>query len=252
MDQYKISQTPGSKKATPTKKGPTKKKTPQRKGSKAPKARLTRSLSPQLVMGGIAGALILILAGIAWAHFVAKTDAPNTNGANGTSVKKGGASGSSGVVPTETFNDVTTAIGNKNLGVLNKYYAKNVRVIIKKTGVNQNVSGSSVGSLINGLLNSAETPWDWHVSPTQLAAWQQGPYGEHFTGDVIVGVSKDGTVISIEVNPQGEIITIFIIPISDLTPPTTTPPSGGDTTGGDTTTPTPPAQAPAVGENAAD
>ncbi len=248
MDQYKISQNP----STGNKKAPKKKGVKARPRTKAPKQRNTRSLSPQFVLGGIVAVMIMILAGLAWAHYFAKSGDDTPAAGSATSVKKGGTSGSSGVVAGETYSGVTTAIGSKSFDALNRYYAKNVRVIIKRTGVNQNVSGKSVGSLINNLLNSAETPWDWHVSPAQLSAWQQGPYGEHFTGDVIVGVSKDGTVISIEVNPQGEIITIFIIPLTDLTSPTTNPTSGGGTSDGTTTTPANPTTPPVTTTDGAD
>ena len=246
MDEYKISQTPGNKKSAPSTKG---KKTTKRKASKAPKARNTKSLSPQYVMGGIVVALVLILAGVAWAHFIAKSDTSTSGSA--ASVKDGGKAGSKGIVPGEAFNTVTNAISDKNPSSLNKYYAKNVKVVIRKKGINQTVSGKSVEALIKDVLNSAQTPWDWHVSTAQLSAWQQGPYGQYFTGNVIVGISNDGTVVSIELNNDGEIITVFIAPVGDLTTPGTPAPAN-DTTGGGTTNPTTPTPTPVNSDNAAD
>ncbi len=245
MDEYKISQTPGTKKSAPSTKG---KKAPKRKGSKAPKARNTKALNPQLVMGAVVVALVLVLAGVAWAHFVAKDDTPTGTTA---SVKDGGKAGSKGIVPGEAFKTVTNAISDKNPSSLNKYYAKEVKVVIRKKGINQMVSGKSVEALIKDVLNSAQTPWDWHVSTSQLSAWQQGPYGQYFTGNVIVGISNDGTVVSIELNDDGEIITVFIAPVGDLTTPGTPTPAG-DTSGGGTTTPTPTTPTPVTNDSAAD
>jgi hypothetical protein len=249
MDQYKISQNPStSSKKAPKKKGVKVKARPR---TKAPKQRNTRSLSPQLVLGGIVLVMVMILAGVAWAHFFSKSSESPATGSPAVSVKKGGNSGSSGVVPAETFGAVTAAIGDKRTSTIDKYYAKNVHVIIKKRGVNQNVSGKTVGSLINDVLNTAETPWDWHVSPTQLSAWQQGPQGQYFTGNVIVGISNDGTVVSIELNDAGEIITVFIAPVGDLTTPATTSPTA-TTPGSDGTTPTTPDSTPVVSDTDAD
>lgn len=227
MDQYKISQTPGGKR--PAKK----------KGSRPPKRKFKRTLDPQMIMGVVAAVLALILVGAAVAHFAGKRDDPTAPNSSGTSGKKGGGTASTGIVPGEAFGAVTEGIGNKQPGALNKYYAKTVHVVIPKRKVNQNVAGKSVESLITDLLNGATNPWNWHVPASDLAAWQNGPNGQYFTGNVIVGISQDGTVISIGFNGNGEITTVFIAPVGDLTAPTGTAGGGGSGTGTGTGTTNP-------------
>ncbi len=225
MDQYKISQTPGSKKK------------PVNKGAKAPKRRQTKSLSPQLVMVGVVVTLALVLGGVVWArYFNNSVDSPSKSGSSA-----GTKSGSETVVtavPEATFNNVTTAINNNKPADLKKYYAKTVKVIILKTNINQSVTAAQVENLISNPLNSAQTPWNWHPSVEDLAAWQSGPYGQYFGDNTIVGISPDGTVISIHIDENGQIDTIFVAPVGDLTDPTT--PGSSETSPSDTTTPSSP------------
>lgn len=242
MDQYKISQTPGGKR--PVKK----------KGSRPPKRKFKRTLDPQMIMAVAASVLALIFVGVAVAHFAGKRDDPTVTGSSGATTKKGTGSGSTGIVPGEAFGAVTEGIGNKQPGALNKYYAKTVHVVIPKRKVNQNVAGKSVEALISDLLNGATNPWNWHVPASDLAAWQNGPNGQYFTGNVIVGISQDGTVISVGFNSNGEITTVFIAPVGDLTTPTSGTGSGGTGTGpgGSSTSPTSPDSTPVTNQNDSD
>ncbi|MDQ5972778.1 MAG: hypothetical protein QG553_937 [Patescibacteria group bacterium] len=226
MDQYKISQTPGSKKK------------PVKKTAKVPKRRQTKSLSPQLVLGGVVVTMVLILGGVVWARYFNKGgDSPAKSG-NAANVKSGGGAAAA-AVPEATFNDVTTAINNNKPSDLKKYYAKTVKVIILKTNINQSVTAAQVENLISNPLNSAQTPWNWHPAVEDLAAWQSGPYGQYFGDNTIVGISPDGTVISIHIDDNGQIDTIFVAPVGDLTGPTT-PGSTDTTTPSDNTTPSTP------------
>ncbi len=217
MDQYKISQNPGSNKKGPKKQPP---------NNKLRNRSASRLLSPQLVIGGIIGATLLVAVGVfAATHFADKLPIPGAK----TTTKKSGAKTSDGAITGDAFNDVTNAITNKKPGDLKAYYAKTVHVVIPGQTINQNVDGSKVESLIGDILNGAQNPWDWHPSPSQLAAWQQGPYGQYFEGDVIVGISDDGIVVVITFDDSGQIVTIFIAPVGDLTTPTA-PTGGGGTT----------------------
>jgi hypothetical protein len=234
MEQYKISQNPGGPSSpAPVNSGkkPAKAPKPPKRGKRktyVPKQRQTRSLDPQLVLGGAVVALLLIFAGVAWAAHLSKSKAPAVNG--GAAATKKTAGGSGKVIPGETYNAVTSAIGDKKPNALNKYYAKSVHVFIRGHNINQTVTGSQAGALVNDYINGAQTPWNWHVSASDLSAWQTGPYGQYFTGNDIVGISNDGLVISITIDDNGQITGIFIAPVGDLT----TPGSGGSTSGGGT------------------
>lgn len=214
MEQYKISQNPGSpKKAAP--KG--KKKTVKR--GAAPKHRDTKSLSPQLIMVAIVFVLVLVFGGVVWAHYFSKpaiTLTPTNGTKAGTSANRGGTTKA---VPSATLSGIADAIANKKTGDLKVYYAKKVKVIIVKNSVNKTVNSGDVDGLVANPLNSAQTPWDWHVPPSDISAWQQGPYGQYFDGNILVGESNDGTVIIIHFDDNGQIDSIVIVPAGDLTGP---------------------------------
>jgi uncharacterized membrane protein YgcG len=220
MDQYKISQNPGS--------GPKKSVKHKAKSKiKAPKRRDTKSISPQLVMTAVVVVLIMILGGISWAHFFANKVDNTGDKAKQASAKAGNKPGSGGVIPGPAFTNVTGAIGNKDVAVLRQYYAKKVHIVVVKKGVNQTVGAGQVEGIVSNPLNGAVTPWDWHVPAGTISSWQTGPYGQYFTGNVIIGLSSDGTVVSIHFDGNGQIDGIFVAPVGDLTTP-----SGGGGTGG--------------------
>ncbi|MEO5627326.1 MAG: hypothetical protein ABIQ89_00345 [Candidatus Saccharimonadales bacterium] len=223
MDKYSLSQTPGSKK-----------KAPAKKKLKTPKSRQTKSVDPKLALIAAVVVLVLILGGIVWARYFRGSEAPVATSA--AEVKKQRAD-ETGEVKAETFDGVTGAISNKNTTDLSKYYAKNVKVVILGKSINQTVSSGLVGNYVNNPLNAAQTPWDWHVSPQDLAAWQQGPYSEYFVGNVIVGISADNTVIVIHIDDNGDIDSIFIAPVGDLVNPPASDTSNPTTTPTDSSTP---------------
>lgn len=206
MDKYSISQKPTSGKK------------PAKKRAKAPKRRQSKSINPQLFLVAAVIVVALILGGVVWARYFNSNDDPaSANGANKTGTNK--SPQDTAVVRGEVFEAVTTAIGNKKPDDLTKYYAARVRVSIPKQGINKTLSAAQVGSLINNPLNTAQTPWNWQISPQDLEAWRNGPYGEYFVQPVIVGISADNTVIVIHLDENGLIDSILIIPVSDLTTP---------------------------------
>ena len=223
MDQYKISQTPTSKGKKPRK---TKVVTPKRKDA--------RTINPQAMMLVVVIALGLVLATVFVMRTMRKPAVPT---ASGPVVK--GAAGTQGVVPGEALTEVTTALNNKNAAGLTAHYASKVHVIVLKSAVNQTVGSKQAQGLVTDPLNSAQTPWNWHVSSGDLSAWQTGPYGQYFTGNVVVGISGDGTVISIHFDPNGQIDVVFVAPVGDLTSPASRGSTGTGTgsTGG-TSSPT--------------
>lgn len=180
--------------------------------------------------------IVLILGGLAWAHFIGGKDDKPGNGAAATG-KTTSASG----VPQETFESVAASIESKDLTGLRTRYANQVTVIVVKTSTKKKVSASDVQALIGNPLNSAVAPWNWHVPSDQLSQWQQGPYGEYFTEDHTIGISDDGTVISIGYDEDGNIDEIFIASVEDLVPPSD-PGGGGSTTtpSGDSNNPSTP------------
>lgn len=224
MENYRISQNPGSAK-------------PPRpaKGGRSRRS-ATKSLSPGLILGGILVALVLILGGFFWVRFLSRQPAA-TNGGTATTtgtVGKGLKTADKGTIPEKTYNAVTAAIGNKKPSNLKAFYAASVKVVIPKKSINQTVEGSDVDGLVSNPLIDAVSPWDWHVSAQDLAAWQNGPYGQYFVGNVLVGVSADGTVISIGFDSNGQIVTIFIAPVSEVTGSGTSGSSGSTNGGGNT------------------
>jgi hypothetical protein len=232
MDKYSISQNPGSKS----------KKSAAKKRSKAPARKQSKSFDPKLAIIAVIVVLVLILGGVVLARFFNKSssDVPASNTGKVDTTKR---AGESGIVPGETFAAVTTAISDKKPGDLNKYYAKRVRVYIPKQSINSTLNKDQVEGIIKNPLNTAETPWNWQISPEDLAAWQNGPYADEFVGNVIVGISADNTVIVIHIDENGQIDSIFIIPASELTPPaqstSDTPAPTPDTPTDTPSTPTP-------------
>lgn len=213
MAEYKISQTPDGKKPTTAKR------------RKVAKRASSRRLSPQLVMGGIVLVLVLTFGGLAWAHFfIAKPQV-----ANGNTAARANARPVHKPVSPATRSAVTDAIASQKAGNLSGFYAPQVHVVMTKQGINRTLSAAEVSQLISNPLNGAQSPWNWHVPAGDIAAWQTGPYGQYFDGNVIVGQSSDGTVVSVAVDGNGQITTIFVAPVGELTPPTN---SGGSTNPG--------------------
>lgn len=211
MDKYSISQTPAGKGSKNRQIG---NKVNRTKAAK----RQSRSLNPQLVLGGLVLIAVLVLAGLVWMRFFVGSPQAASGNNSGQKTNK------TTPVTASKRDAVTAAVDNKQPTGLNHYYAAQVRVIMP--GYNKLLSAADVAKIISNPLNSAQTPWNWHVPPGDLSNWQTGPYGDNFTGNVVVGISNDGTVISIGFDNDGNIDTIFIAPAGDLAP--TTP--GGDTT----------------------
>ena len=225
MDQYKISQNPGS-----SKQGGAKAKSKKKRVS-APKHRDTQSLSPHLVMGAVVLVLVLVFGGLVWAHYFNKPSSSETAANSNKTASKKGGSGAATTIPEDAVTGVTNAISNNKPADLKVFYAKKVHIIVVRTATNQTVGSAQVESLISNPLNSAQTPWDWHVPPVDLSAWQTGPYGQYFNGNVLVGISADGTVIVVHFDANGQIDSILIVPLADLTTPV---PGGGSRGSGST------------------
>ena len=221
MDKYSISQTPtgkGKGKASRTK-------------SRSSARRQSRSLSPQLVLGGIVLVAALVLAALVWMHFFANSPEVANGNSNARTPNKTTS------LPASKRDAVTTAIQDKQPNDLGHYYASKVHVVMP--GFDRWLSADEVTKIISSSLNGAQAPWNWHVPPGDLSSWQTGPYGDNFTGNVVVGISDDGTVISVGFDDNGNIDTVFIAPVGDLTPagsgggsstgPSSTPSNGGTT-----------------------
>jgi len=146
-------------------------------------------------------------------------------------------SSSSLQISEQTKNDVTGAIEQKKPEELNKHLAPNVTVVNISTGVTKTVSAQDVAGLII-VIQTAQNPWNWNVSPDLLAQWQQGPYGQYITPGSLVGQSADGQVIIINFDSNGQIISIIIIPNADLLNPIATPSSTPTSGSGQNASPT--------------
>lgn len=230
MDQYKISQNPD---------GPEDKPPEVHKASHSgrryhqPRHRNV-TLSPQLIIGAVVAAILLFAAGAAWAHWLSGSNKPATgsSGSSQSSASVRGTGVSTGVTAA-TFTAVTNAVANKDTSALSSHYAKQVHVRIVASSIDKTLNANEVNALINDPLSGALDPWNWHVSSQQISIWQAGPDGQYFTGNDLIGISSNGDVISIGFDDNGQIDSIFIAPVSDLTGSTgsSTDNSGSGTSG---------------------
>ncbi len=131
-------------------------------------------------------------------------------------------------IDANTFNNVSNAISSKNAALLKNYYAAQVHVIIVNSLTNEIIGNDKVADVIANAISGAQSPWNFHVPPSELSGWQAGPYGQYFDGIDEVGVSTDGTVISVGFNTDGQIDSVLIAPSGDLD--STTPPTQPDQT----------------------
>lgn len=217
MAQYKISQSPGTKK-------------PKIKSFWIPQAQ-KKTLNKKVVISSISVAAVALIIGAVAAtiHFRDKTiylhGAPPPIGKSVNEDPK--TSNNVYTVSAVTFKAVTTAINAKDASLLGSYYASQVHIIITGSLVNETVGANNAGSDVNNGLAGFKGPFNFHVPASELAGWQAGPYGQFFDGIDVVGISSDGEVVSIGFNTSGQVDTVFIAPADTLDAPS----SGGGSPG---------------------
>lgn len=135
----------------------------------------------------------------------AKNDPSNPNSPN--SKNPGSASSS---VPTDTRNKVQDAVSNNQYQDLSNLLSGNVTVVIGGTGSSVQSAQQAIESL--NYLNGSSGSWNWNLTPEQLAQLQQGSNAQYFGNNAVVGQSENGYVVSIIVNENGQVETIFMAP----------------------------------------
>jgi hypothetical protein len=227
MAQYKISQSPGTKK-------------PKIKSFWIPQAQ-EKTLNKKVVITSVSVASVALIVGAVAATIHFRDKPIYLHGAPppiGKSVKEGPKSSNNVyTVSAVTFKAVTSAINTKNASLLGSYYASQVHIIITGSLVNETVNANNAGSIVTNGLSGFQAPWNFHVPANELAGWQSGPYGQFFDGIDVVGISGDGEVVSIGFNTSGQVDTVFIAPADTLDPP-----SGSSGSSGPSQTETSPSQ----------
>lgn len=191
---------------------------PAKSGRSHPIDRFVRQawVVPALLTGAVViglGALVALL--ISHYKIGSNKPAPAPAAANTPS---GNSRGQTAVVTPSISpaakNSIISAVELKLLGNLSSRYAKRVHVVVTG-GINITVASDQVLSYLNALAG-AQNPWNWNIPASTLAAWQQGPYGQYFTGNVLVGESSNGYVVSFGFDQNGDISTVFIATNADL------------------------------------
>jgi hypothetical protein len=179
------------------------------------------------------GVSVIVLIGIAIVIAVVVVNKMHNKNRVTLSTVSNQTTGTTFSIPKKAYQAVTTAISSKDTSILSGTYAKNVHLIIKQNDVNAIVAGSDVNALISGIINGITGSCNWQISTSLLSQWQNGPYGQYFSGNDLVGLCNDGTVISIVFDSGGQIVTVFIAPETSLVTPSsgsTTDSSGSSTT----------------------
>lgn len=135
----------------------------------------------------------------------AQNDPSNPNSPN--SKNPGSASNT---VPTDTRNKVQDAVSNNKYQDLSNLLNGNVTVVIGGTGSSVQSAQQAIESL--NYLNGSSGSWNWNLTPEQLAQLQQGSNAQYFGNNAVVGQSENGYVVSIIVNENGQVDTIFMAP----------------------------------------
>ena len=119
-------------------------------------------------------------------------------------------------VPAAAYQALKTAVATKNASLLNAFFAAKVRIVIIDSNINEVVDAAEAAALINDGLGAAQNPWNFNVTRDQLIGWQNGPYGQYFSGTVAVGISANGDVISVGFDNNGQINSVFVAPSNVL------------------------------------
>lgn len=135
----------------------------------------------------------------------AKNDPSNPNSAN---YKDPGSATNS--VPTDTKNKVQDAVGNNKYQDLSELMNQEVNVVIGGSGSSVQSVQQAIDSL--NYLNGSSGGWNWNLSPEQLAQLQQGGNAQYFGNNAVIGISNNGYVVSIIINENGQVDTIFMAP----------------------------------------
>jgi len=222
MEHYKISQT--------AKKIPVPAKLKSFWVSKGQK----KTLSPRAIFGTIGVAVVVIGIGVA-VVLLFKNRAPVHKSSSIGLPASNSPKNPLYTVSQPTFVNVTNGVTAKNLTILGSNCASQVQVVIVNSHINETVSCSTAESLVNNALDGAVNPWNFHVMASEIASWQNGPYGQAFDGNDVIGESANGEVISIQFNTSGQITSVTLAPSNSL-PGTPSNSSGSSSSSGGTTT----------------
>lgn len=113
-------------------------------------------------------------------------------------------------VSADTKAKVQEAVGSNNYQSLASLLNGNVNVIKAGSGSSTQSVQQAIESL--NYLNGSSGAWNWSLTPEQLAQYQQGNNAQYFGSNAIVGQSANGYVVSIVVDDNGQVTTIFMSP----------------------------------------
>jgi hypothetical protein len=194
-----------------------------------------KSINSKQALALIGGALVLIAVGILIGIiFFGSSHKPSQTEPSSSLTA---ASKTNTVISTSAYNALTTGVANRNLSILGSYCAPKVHVEIVESGVNETIDCKLAASLIDGAIENAKNPWNFHLPESDISAWQTGPYGQELSGTNIVGESANGEIISIGFNNGGQVTTVIVVPVGLLAPASAT--SNASNTSGSSTGTTP-------------
>ena len=113
-------------------------------------------------------------------------------------------------VPIDTKNKVQDAVGSSKYQDLASLLSGSVTVVTGGSGSAVQSAQQAIESL--NYLNGSSGGWNWNLSAEQLAQLQQGSSAQYFGENAVVGISNNGYVVSIIVNENGQVDTIFMAP----------------------------------------
>jgi hypothetical protein len=189
-----------------------------------------KSINSKQALALIGGALVLIAVGILIGIiFFGSSHKPSQTEPSSSLTA---ASKTNTVISTSAYNALTTGVS-----ILGSYCAPKVHVEIVESGVNETIDCKLAASLIDGAIENAKNPWNFHLPESDISAWQTGPYGQELSGTNIVGESANGEIISIGFNNGGQVTTVIVVPVGLLAPASAT--SNASNTSGSSTGTTP-------------
>lgn len=121
-----------------------------------------------------------------------------------------------GTAPTAAVKaNIEDAIKSGNTAALEGYMANPVKVVIAASGgVGDKTPAQAVASL--SYIDAGTDPWNFNLPAATLQSYRNGPYGQYFPTNAVVGKSANNYVISFSFNSAGKISTVFMAVNSDL------------------------------------